>query len=86
MHIIVSFIKVGFELKSAHMLMRSKMFFRKTKYYNFTCSQFTSALTMGCKGKKQLKKLRRQNKKTNHGCDYEKAGASSHKNSSSFKN
>ena len=31
-YIIVSFMEIGFELKSAHMLMLSKMFSRKTKY------------------------------------------------------
>ena len=57
MHITVSFMKVGFELKSAHVLMLSKMFFRKTKYYDSTCSQFTSALTVGCKRKETTKKI-----------------------------
>ena len=39
------------------MLMLSKMFFRKTKYYNSTCSQFTSTLIMGCKRKETTKKI-----------------------------
>ena len=57
MHIIVSVMKVDFDLKSAHMLMLSKMFFRKTKYYNSTYSQFTSTLIMGCKRKETTRKI-----------------------------
>ena len=65
MHIIVSFMKIGFELKSAHMLMLSKMFFRKIKYYNATCSQSTSTLTMGCKRKEVTNKIETTNQENN---------------------
>ena len=51
----------------AHMLMLSKMLFRAIKYYNFTCSQFTSMPTMECtvqysKRKETTKKIETRKK------------------------
>ena len=56
--------------RCAHMLMISKMLFRTIKYYNFTCSQFTSILTMGCavqrsKRKETSKKIETRKKENN---------------------